>query len=147
MLLAFIFTSLSLTATTPTCLFIKEKPGYFELTINKSKTLVETAGPNAELLSCKEWPKFPHLVVAEIKMGSYGTTSEITRTNVFVFNTSKRELKEIFTHVIKTEVKSRNSMTGKITSDTEQETYSLETAKSSKPAVKIKNKLHILPLE
>lgn len=73
-------------ADTPRCKLKKVRDDVFLLELGSWSAQIETLERDARLVRSKLWPNVPHLLVAEIDLGTAGSYIKVREVDLFVFD-------------------------------------------------------------
>ena len=85
-----------------TCEFNRQDILSYQLSYLKGETTIEVNSPDARLVSCKPWKEFPYLLVVEIDMGVTENKPDLHETELFIFDTLSKDLREVFKKKVRT---------------------------------------------
>jgi hypothetical protein len=119
------------------CGFTDLKNGAFELSFQKKKVNVAVVERDAKLLSCSQSQDFPHLLIAEIDLGSGGTKNQINGQEVFFISTTGKDLEIIYNHRFKEITREIDVETKAVQTDQRESPYQVLKSAQGNPVVEL----------
>lgn len=110
-----------------------------EFKIEGKKLSIPTTGPDAKVIKCDQDKTFKNLYVAEVFLGTAGTSRLTKRTDIVVMDLTKKDLRKVLQKTIHRSVEMTDEETGENALEEEKHTYVLNADKKGSPQLQWDN--------
>ena len=114
--------------------------------VQTQEAKIEILNLDAQVKSCTPWKEFPHLFVAEIDLGTSGTISEMTETDLFIFDMSQQNISLVFQKEIESSSTTYTSSSKVKSTETLKVSYQLRKTEDGKPALSFSDSQNMIPI-